>query len=127
MARPKLDFGSMLADPLGELKRARQVGWLGESDLDAVGVLTHERVREILNDGRFKSGFVDFMRSMGVTSGAFFRRSMCISMKWAGFFFPVRDQMRTGLPVVSCPYMPAAEMPMPCWPRDWRRRWNFEP
>src|SRR5206468_1208198 len=35
--------------------------------------------------------------------------------------------MTTGLPVVSCPYMPAAEMPMPCWPRLWRRRWNFEP
>ena len=72
MARPKLDFGSMLADPLGELKRARQVGWLGETELDAVGVLTHERVREILADGRFKSGFVDFMRGMGVTSGPFF-------------------------------------------------------
>ena len=24
---------------------------------------------------------------------------------------------RTGLPVVSCPYIAAAEMPMPCWPR----------
>ena len=23
--------------------------------------------------------------------------------------------------------MPAAEMPMPCWPRDIFRRWNFEP
>src|SRR5215813_7857191 len=23
--------------------------------------------------------------------------------------------------------MPAAEMPMPCWPRLWRSRWNFEP
>ena len=23
----------------------------------------------------------------------------------------------TGLPVVSTPYIPAAEMPMPCWPR----------
>jgi hypothetical protein len=33
----------------------------------------------------------------------------------------------TGLPVVSCPYMPAAEMPMPCWPRLMRSRWNFEP
>jgi len=32
-----------------------------------------------------------------------------------------------GLPVVSWPYMPAAEMPMPCWPRDCLRRWNFEP
>ena len=26
----------------------------------------------------------------------------------------------TGRPVVSRPYIPAAEMPMPCWPRDWR-------
>src|SRR5712664_3786984 len=33
----------------------------------------------------------------------------------------------TGLPVVSCPYMPAAEMPMPCWPRLMRSRWNLEP
>ena len=33
----------------------------------------------------------------------------------------------TGLPVVSTPYMPAALMPMPCWPRLIRRRWNFEP
>ena len=33
----------------------------------------------------------------------------------------------TGLPVVSCAYMPAAEMPMPCWPRLMRSRWNFEP
>ncbi len=23
--------------------------------------------------------------------------------------------------------MPAAEMPIPCWPRDWRKRWNFDP
>ena len=35
--------------------------------------------------------------------------------------------MMTGLPVVSCAYRPAALMPMPCWPRDWRRRWNLEP
>ena len=33
----------------------------------------------------------------------------------------------TGLPVVSRPYMPAALMPMPCWPRLIRMRWNFEP
>ena len=32
-----------------------------------------------------------------------------------------------GLPVVNCPYMPAAEMPMPCCPRLMRKRWNFEP
>ena len=39
----------------------------------------------------------------------------------------VRDRMRVADPVVSWPYMPAALMPMPCWPRDMRRRWNFEP
>src|SRR2546430_2465148 len=33
----------------------------------------------------------------------------------------------TGLPVVSCPYMPAAEMPMPCCPRLMRSRWNLDP
>src|SRR5712691_9013870 len=33
----------------------------------------------------------------------------------------------TGLPVVSCPYMPAAEMPIPCCPRLMRSRWNFDP
>ena len=42
-------------------------------------------------------------------------------------FGPVRVVMTMGLPVVSWPYMPAALMPMPCWPRLWRRRWNFEP
>jgi cytochrome P450 len=35
-------------------------------------VLSHERVRELLTDGRLKSGFVDFMRTLGVTSGPFF-------------------------------------------------------
>ena len=33
----------------------------------------------------------------------------------------------TGLPVVSRPCMPAALMPMPCWPRLILMRWNFEP
>src|SRR6266446_3147563 len=33
----------------------------------------------------------------------------------------------TGLPVVSCPYMPAAEMPMPCCPRLMRSRWKLDP
>jgi hypothetical protein len=28
----------------------------------------------------------------------------------------------TGLPVVSTPYMPAALIPIPCWPRDMRSR-----
>jgi hypothetical protein len=48
-------------------------------------------------------------------------------MWWAFLLGPMRVVMITGLPVVSSPYMPAALMPMPCWPRLWRRRWNFEP
>lgn len=72
MARARLDFAAMLADPIAELERARRTGWLGETELGAVGVLTYERARELLTDGRFKSGFVDFMRTMGVTSGPFF-------------------------------------------------------
>ena len=31
----------------------------------------------------------------------------------------------TGLPVVSTPYMPAALMPMPCWPRLIRKSMKF--
>jgi cytochrome P450 len=36
-----------------------------------VGVLSHERVRELLADGRLRSGFVQFIESMGITSGPF--------------------------------------------------------
>ena len=72
MARPKIEMAPMLSDPLGELKRARQVGWLGESELGPVSVLTHERARELLTDGRLHSGFVGFMHAMGVTSGPFY-------------------------------------------------------
>jgi cytochrome P450 len=72
MARAQLELGQMLVDPLGELKRARETGWLGQADVGAVGVLTHGRVRELLTDPRMAAGFVDFMESMGVTSGPFY-------------------------------------------------------
>jgi cytochrome P450 len=72
MARARLEFEEMLADPLGELKRARSVGWLADTDTGAVGVLTHERVRELLTDPRLHSGFLQFMEVMGVTSGPFY-------------------------------------------------------
>ncbi len=39
----------------------------------------------------------------------------------------ILEMIFTGLPVVNTPYMPAALMPIPCWPRLIRRRWNFEP
>jgi cytochrome P450 len=72
MARPKLEMAAMLADPLGELARARQVGWLGDTEIGGVAVLAHERVRQLLTDGRLHSGFVEFMHAMGVTSGPFY-------------------------------------------------------
>ena len=62
MARPHLDFAAMLENPFVELKRARSVGWLGDSDIGTVGVLTHDRVRELLTDPRLGSGFVDQVR-----------------------------------------------------------------
>jgi cytochrome P450 len=72
MTRAKLEYEAMLRDPIGELQRARRVGWLGEIDVGGVGVLTHERVRELLTDERLRSGFVQFMERMGVTSGPFY-------------------------------------------------------
>jgi cytochrome P450 len=72
MARATLDMDPMLADPLGELKRAREVGWLADLQIDAVGVLTHERVRELLADGRLHANFVQFMERFGITSGPFY-------------------------------------------------------
>jgi cytochrome P450 len=62
----------VLADPIGELKRARQIGWLGTNELGGLNVLTHERVRELLVDGRLRSTFGEFMSALGVTSGPFF-------------------------------------------------------
>ncbi len=62
-----------------------------------------------------------------VTSGLFLVVSIASSMWWAGLDFLGLVWMTMGLPVVIRPYMPAAEMPMPCWPRDIFMRWNFEP
>lgn len=72
MARAQLEFEPMLTDPLAELKRARKEGWLADAAFETVAALTHERVREILSDGRFRANFVDFMNAFGVTSGPFF-------------------------------------------------------
>src|SRR5438105_4337342 len=43
-------------------------------------------------------------------SGSFFLVSIWTSKKWAGDRALVREMIWTGLPVVSCPDMPAAEM-----------------
>src|SRR5207245_10622164 len=39
----------------------------------------------------------------------------------------MREVIWTDLPVVICPYMPAAEIPIPCCPRLMRNRWNLDP
>jgi hypothetical protein len=65
--------------------------------------------------------------SSRVTTGLFLRVSIWMSKEWVGLPFPVREITRMGWPVVSCPYMAAALMPMPCWPRDCLSRWNLEP
>ena len=49
------------------------------------------------------------------------------SMWWVGWPAFGLVKMVIGRPVVIRPYMPAALMPMPCWPRLIFRRWNFEP
>ncbi len=61
------------------------------------------------------------------TSALFLVVSILSTSSCAGLRFDVLEMMSTGLPVVMSPYMPAAEMPMPCWPRDIFMRWNFEP
>ncbi len=72
MARRVLELAPILVDPIGELRRARAAGWLADVEPGLVGVLTHERVRELLTDGRLHSGFVQFMERFGITSGPFF-------------------------------------------------------
>jgi cytochrome P450 len=72
MARARLDLPTLLADPLDAFAKARSVGWLADADVGGLGVLTHERVRELLTDGRLRENFVDFMETFGVTSGAFY-------------------------------------------------------
>ena len=37
------------------------------------------------------------------------------------------DVALAGFPVVSCPYITAAEIPMPCCPLLCFMEWNFEP
>src|SRR5262245_64161477 len=71
MSRAQPEMTKMTADPLAQLRRTRETGWLADGMDGSVGVLTHERVRELLTDGRLQANFKDFMHAFGVTSGAF--------------------------------------------------------
>jgi cytochrome P450 len=72
MARVRIDIGSMIDDPLGTLKRGRDAGWIAEADDGIAAVLHHQQVRELMGDQRLHSNFVDFLRSVGITSGPFY-------------------------------------------------------
>jgi len=72
MARPRIELPALLDEPFGTLRRARETGWLADADEQTVGVLTHDRVRELLTDSRLRANFVDFLHSFGVTSGPFY-------------------------------------------------------
>ena len=45
---------------------------------------------------------------------AFFEVSIFKTTSCDGFFLPVFEMMTTGFPVVISPYIPAAEIPIPC-------------
>ena len=72
MSRPQLSFPELIADPFGTLGAARRVYWLADADGAVAAVLTHERVRELLGDGRLRANFSDFLETFGVTSGPFY-------------------------------------------------------
>jgi len=61
------------------------------------------------------------------TVGLLRRVSICTARRWACAALFVFDWIMVAVPVVSCPYIPAALMPIPCCPRDIRRRWNLDP
>ena len=66
-------------------------------------------------------------RSVSLTTSArFFEVSIFKMTSWLDLRFTF-VMMTTGCPVVISPYMPAAEMPMPCWPLDIFILWNLEP
>ena len=60
-------------------------------------------------------------------SGSFVSVFIIRSNRCALAFAPVRETTRVGMPVVSCAYSTAAEIPIPCCPRLCRIWWNREP
>lgn len=71
MSRPHLALSDIIADPFAALAAARRAGWLADAD-GAAAVLSHERVRELLGDGRLRANFGEFLETFGVSSGPFY-------------------------------------------------------
>lgn len=71
MARTTIEIDEFLTDPLKALQRARQTSWVAEFGLGA-GVVKYQEARELLSDPRLRANFADFLKTFGITSGAFF-------------------------------------------------------
>jgi cytochrome P450 len=72
MTRLHVSLTEFLDDPFGSLARARAAGGLTDFGL-ALGIVTYDDVRTLLTDStRLHADFASFLRSLGITSGAFY-------------------------------------------------------
>ncbi|MBX3026180.1 cytochrome P450 [bacterium] len=72
MSRPRITLPELLADPFATLAATRRRHWIADTDPDdAVVVVSHDRVRELLADPRLRASFVDFLRAVGIERGPF--------------------------------------------------------
>ena len=72
MARSRFELDEFVSDPFATLRRAREAGPVVELAAGGPGVMTYERVRELMADRRLRANFPDFLRTFGVTSGPFY-------------------------------------------------------
>ena len=84
------------------------------------------------NSGGFTTTIAQYLRMAGWGTTTLVSSGKDVYIHYAApeFAFalgPVFEMTWSGFMVVNWPYMPAAEMPMPCWPRLWASLWNFEP
>ena len=72
MTRTPLEMAWFLDDPRGALAHARGGTPVVELEFGAAAVMTHERVRALLADGRLRGNLPEFLRTFGVSSGPFY-------------------------------------------------------
>jgi cytochrome P450 len=72
MTRLHVPLTEFLDDPFGSLARARSAGGLTDFGL-ALGIVAYDDVRALLTDStRLRADFSGFLRTLGITSGAFY-------------------------------------------------------
>ena len=72
MARQRFDVQDFVADPFGQLQRARAAGPIVDLELVDAGVMRYEHVRQLMSDPRLRTNFAEFLRGVGVESGPFY-------------------------------------------------------